>query len=87
MEALAGYLLFKLIILNPICKLSLTGDPEDEAKIHPVLCLSGFFDITNFHLTTGPHLLPLGTPPTRPSMRNRSLSSPGEWAWRRIRLF
>ena len=36
MEVLAGYVLSRLIIRNPICKLSLKGNPEDEAKIHPV---------------------------------------------------
>ena len=54
MEALAGYLLSKLTVANPICKFS-----------H---LLYGFVD-TNFslHLTTAPaylHLLPPGTPPT-----------------------
>ena len=38
MEALAGYLLYRLTVLNPICKLSLKGIPKDKAQTHPVLC-------------------------------------------------
>ena len=32
MQALAGYLLYRLTVLNPICKLSLKGIPEDKAQ-------------------------------------------------------
>ena len=69
MEALAGYLLYRLTVLNPICKLSLKGIPKDKA--YPVLCLSGFVDMLTFHhlslWSTAPaylHLLPPGSPPT-----------------------
>jgi hypothetical protein len=48
MEALAGYLLYRLTVLNPICKLSLKGIPEEKAQTQPVLCLSGFFCCANF---------------------------------------
>ena len=71
MEALAGYLLYRLTVLNPTCKLSLIRVPEDKAQTHPVLCLSDFVDFLTFdsfhHLFTAPaylHLLPPGTPPT-----------------------
>jgi hypothetical protein len=32
MEALAGYLLYRLTVLNPICKLSLKGNPKIKLK-------------------------------------------------------
>ena len=39
MEALAGYLLYRLTVLHPICKFSFIGIPEDEAKTHPLFHL------------------------------------------------
>jgi hypothetical protein len=50
MEALAGYLLYRLTVLNPICKLSLKGIPEDRTKTHLILCLSGFVNVLMFIL-------------------------------------
>ena len=47
MEALAGYLLHRLTVLNPICKLFKRNSPKMKLK-HPVLCLSDFVDVLIF---------------------------------------
>ena len=74
MEALAGYLLYRLIILNPIVSFRSKEFLKDKAQTHTVLCLSGFVDVLTFffihHLLPCStalaylHLLPPGTPPT-----------------------
>ena len=49
MEALAGYLLYRLTVLNPICKFSFKGIPKfNKTQKRPVLCLSGLVDVLTF---------------------------------------
>jgi hypothetical protein len=82
MEALAGYLLYRFTILNPMCKLSLKGISNTPRFMFIWL----YFDVLTLILSrwsTAPaylHLLPPGTPPTCDLEEFLTLLA-GEWVW------